>query len=51
VYESVEEGKLLKKDDYFICINIDERSKVLNLGKKKKYTMIEGIMLYEIITN
>jgi hypothetical protein len=51
ILESVDEGKLLKRDDYFICINIDERSKKLNLGRKKKYTIIEGVMLFELITS
>ena len=43
------EGKLLKKEDYFMCININEKSKRLNIGKKKKYTIIEGIKLFETV--
>ena len=49
IFDSVDEGKLLKKDDFFICINIDERSKKLNLGRKKKYTIIEGVMIFDLI--
>jgi hypothetical protein len=32
-------------------MNIDEKSRQLNIGKAKKYTIIEGIRLYETITN
>ena len=51
IVDSIQQGKCLNKDDYFVCINIDERSRMLNIGKKKKYTVIEGIKLYEMITN
>ena len=30
---------------------MDEKARKLNIAKKKKYTIIEGIKLYEIITN
>ena len=30
---------------------MNENARRLNIGKKKKYTIIEGIKLYEIITN
>jgi hypothetical protein len=48
---SVAEGKVLNKEDYFICINVEERSRRLNIAKKKKYTIIEGIKLYETMNN
>ena len=51
IYDSVAEGKCLNKEDYFICINISENSKRLNVGKKKKYTIIEGIKLYDTVNN
>ncbi len=51
IHDSIKEKKCLKKEDYFICINIDAKSLQLNIGKKKKYTIMEGIKLYEIITN
>ena len=51
ITDSVNEGKLQKKDDYFICININEKSKRLNIGKKKKYTIIEGIKLFETVSS
>ena len=47
----MEEGKLLTLVDFFICINVDERSRKINIGKKKKYTIIEGIRLYETMNN
>lgn len=49
VMESIAEGKLLKKDDYFMCINVHEKSRKLNIGKKKKYTIIEGIKIFETV--
>jgi hypothetical protein len=51
ITDSIKEGKCLKRDDYFIVINTDDASLKLNISKKKKYTVIEGIKLYEIITN
>ena len=38
-------------DTYFVAQNLNENARKLNIGKKKKYTIIEGIKLYEIITN
>ena len=51
ITDSVNEGKLQKKEDYFMCINIHEKSKRLNIGKKKKYTIIEGIKLFETVSS
>lgn len=51
IINSIKEGKLLNKDEFFLCINIDERARRLNISKKKKYTIIEGIKLYEILGN
>lgn len=49
ISESVASKKLLKKEEYFLCINIDEKSKKLNIAKKKKYTIVEGIKFFEVI--
>lgn len=49
IIESIKEGKLLKKEDYFMCINVHEKSRRLNIGKKKKYTIIEGIKMFETV--
>jgi len=51
IYESIKLGKLDNKDRYFLCINIDEKSRCLNINKTKKYTIIEGMKLYETVTN
>lgn len=50
ITDSISEGKLQKREDYFMCININEKSKRLNIGKKKKYTIIEGIKLFETVS-
>ncbi len=41
----------MKRDDYFLCINLDASSKRLNIAKKKKYTVIEGLKLFETVTS
>ena len=51
IVESIAAGKCLSSEGFFVCINIDDNARKLNIGKKKKYTIIEGIKLYEIITN
>lgn len=51
IVQSIKEKKCLKKDEFFVCINVDEKSLRLNIGKKKKYTIIEGMKLYETMTN
>ena len=49
--ESIARGKCLPPDEYMLTINFDEKARKLNVSKKKKYTIIEGIKLYELITN
>jgi hypothetical protein len=49
--ESVAAGKYRPADDYFLVMNQSESARRLNISKKKKYTIIEGLRLYEIITN
>lgn len=49
ITDSISEGKILKKEDYFMCININEKSKRLNISKKKKYTIIEGIKMFDTV--
>lgn len=49
--DSIKQGKCLPADTYFVAQNLNENARKLNIGKKKKYTIIEGIKLYEIITN
>ena len=51
IHDSVESGKCLPCDAYFVCFNSAEISRKLNIGKKKKYTVIEGMKLYELLTN
>ena len=51
IYQSLEEKRLLQKEKYFICMNLHTKSRTLNLAKRKKYTIIEGIRLYDIMTN
>lgn len=51
IFQSIEEKRLLPKEQFFICMNLSANSRTLNLAKKKKYTIIEGIRLYEIMTN
>lgn len=40
-----------KKDDYFLRNNKSENSKQLNISKKKKFTIVEGIKLFSIINS
>jgi hypothetical protein len=51
IYESVKNKKFMKRDDYFLCINVDASSKRLNIAKKKKYTIIEGLKLFETVSS
>lgn len=51
IVASVAQKKCLKKEDYQICQNIDDDSMKLNIGKKKKYTIMEGIKLFDTINN
>ena len=51
IIDSITQGKCISSETYFITQNLDEKARKLNIGKKKKYTIIEGIKLYEIITN
>jgi hypothetical protein len=48
---SIERGKCLPPDSYLLTQNIDDKARKLNIAKKKKYTIMEGIKLYELITN
>ena len=48
-FVGIAQNKCVNKENYFLCINIDEKSRLLNIGKKKKYTIIEGIKLYEML--
>lgn len=40
-----------KKDDHFLQDNQNENCKKLNIGKKKKFTIVEGIKLFSIINS
>jgi len=52
ITDSIAQGKCLPCDNYFVCVSFEDATKLrLNIGKKKKYTIIEGIKLYEVITN
>jgi hypothetical protein len=37
------------KDDHFLIENTRESCKKLNIGRKKNFTIIEGIKLFQII--
>jgi len=37
------------KDDHFLTENYKDSAKKLNLGRKKHFTIVEGIMLFKII--
>ena len=44
--------KLLSKEDYYVGLNTDDdKAKKLNISKKKKYTIVEGIKLFETVSN
>jgi len=49
--ESILNGKISNPESYFVAHNIDEKARRLNIAKKKKYTINEGMKLYELITN
>lgn len=49
--ESIANGKFSNPESYYVAQNIDEKARRLNIGKKKKYTINEGMKLYELITN
>ncbi len=50
--ECLSRGRMVPCDEYFLVTNTNEElAKKLNIGKKKKYTIMEGIKLYELITN
>ena len=51
ITDSITCGKCQPADTYFVCINSSDSARKLNIGKKKKYTVIEGMKLYELITN
>lgn len=51
ITESIAQGKCLSAEAFFLCTNSEQIARKLNIGKKKKYTIIEGIKLYEFITN
>lgn len=51
ITDSIAICKLQPADSYFVCFNTSEQSRKMNIGKKKKYTVIEGLKLYDIITN
>ena len=51
ITDCITQGKSLNAETYYVAQNIDPKARQLNIGKKKKYTIIEGIKLYEIITN
>ena len=40
-----------KKDDHFLQNNNSANCKKLNIGKKKKFTIVEGIKLFSIINS
>lgn len=39
------------KDDYFLFENLNEKSRKLNKGRKKQFTIIEGIKMFNIINS
>ena len=52
INESISKGKLLPGDEFFLAANTNEDlARKLNVSKKKKYTIMEGIRLYDYITN
>jgi hypothetical protein len=40
-----------KKDDFFLRNNSSGNSQKLNISKKKKFTIVEGIKLFSIINS
>ena len=42
-------GDLLNKDDYKLIDNEMENALKLNIGRKKRYTVMEGVKLYAIM--
>ncbi len=50
--ECIAKGRIVSPDDYILITNTNsELARKLNIGKKKKYTIMEGMKLYEMITN
>ena len=49
--ECLTRGKTVPCDEYHVVTNTSSEARKLNINKKKKYTIMEGIKLYELITN
>jgi hypothetical protein len=49
ITDSIKSGRFLNKDTYFLVENKDPSSLKLNVGKKKRYSIAEGILMYEIM--
>jgi hypothetical protein len=50
--ECLSKGRVVPCDQYFLVTNTNEDlARKLNIAKKKKYTIMEGIKLYELVTN
>lgn len=51
ITESIKLGKFTNIESFYVAQNIEANARRLNIGKKKKYTILEGIKLYELTTN
>ena len=40
---------LNRKDDHYLILNDRENTQKLNIGKKKQFTIVEGLMLFKIM--
>jgi hypothetical protein len=49
IKDSVKIGRLESKDMYFLVENNDPNAIKLNIGKKKRYSITEGVTMYEIM--
>ena len=49
IFDCVKMGRLQNKENYFLIENNDPSALKLNIGKKKRYSMIEGVHMYEIM--
>ena len=49
ISDSIKQGKLLPKANYFLMKNTSNLAMKLNIGKRKRYSIVEGILMYEIM--
>jgi hypothetical protein len=49
IVDSVKKQKLLPKSNYLLTNNTSSQAIKLNIGKRKRYSISEGILMYEIM--